>query len=59
MNWTRPASGAARLFTESDFIAAALGEEVQTHYAHFFHTEQAAYDQAVTDWERERYFERI
>jgi glutamine synthetase len=29
------------------------------HYAHFFRTEVAQYDAAVTDWERTRYFERI
>ena len=52
-------SEAANLFAESEFIGAALGEDVQTHYAHFFHTEQTAYDEAVTDWERKRYFERI
>jgi glutamine synthetase len=32
---------------------------VVRHYAHFFRVEQAAYDAAVTDWERQRYFERI
>ena len=29
------------------------------HYVHAFRTEQAAFDAAVTDWERRRYFERI
>ncbi len=33
--------------------------EVAEHYAHFFELEQAAYDTAVTDWERKRYFEQI
>jgi len=32
---------------------------VVEHYLHFYRTEQAAFDQAVTDWERIRYFERI
>jgi glutamine synthetase len=36
-----------------------LGEEVVEHYAQYFRTEQAAFDNAVTDWERRRYFERI
>ncbi len=27
--------------------------------AHFFQTEQEAYDRSVSDWERKRYFERI
>ena len=34
-------------------------EEVVEHYGHFYRTEAAAYDKAVTDWERARYFERI
>jgi glutamine synthetase len=29
------------------------------HYSHFFRTEMAAFNAAVTDWERSRYFERI
>jgi glutamine synthetase len=32
---------------------------VVEHYTHFFRTEQAAFNSAVTDWERKRYFERI
>jgi glutamine synthetase len=36
-----------------------LGDAVVEHYVHFFRTEQAAFDNAVTDWERKRYFERI
>ena len=50
---------ATELFEGSDFAKAALGEDVVAHYSHFFRTEQAAYDRAVTDWERRRYFERI
>ncbi len=46
-------------FASSDFVADAFGRDVQEHYAHFFRTEQHAYDNAVTDWERWRYFERI
>jgi glutamine synthetase len=38
---------------------AALGADVIEHYVHFFRAEQTAWDKAVTDWERERYFERI
>ncbi len=52
-------SEATRLFEQSDFTRRVFGEDVVRHYAHFFHTEQAAYDRAVTDWERSRYFERI
>lgn len=46
-------------FENSAFAKAAFGEEVVEHYLHFFRTEQQAYDQSVTDWERRRYFERI
>jgi glutamine synthetase len=51
--------GATDLFAASAFASRAFGAEVVEHYAHFFRTEQAAYDRAVTDWERRRYFERI
>ena len=50
---------ATELFEQSEFARAAFGEEVVEHYAHFFRTEQEAFDGAVTDWERQRYFERI
>jgi glutamine synthetase len=50
---------ATALFAESDFVRDTLGEQVRSHYAHFFRVEQDAYDRAVTDWERRRYFERI
>jgi len=46
-------------FAESEFAHATFGKEVVEHYTHFFRTEQAAFDSAVTDWERRRYFERI
>ena len=47
------------LFVASEFSRAAFGAEVVEHYEHFFRTEQAAFDHAVTDWERQRYFEQI
>lgn len=50
---------AVELFANSDFTNRVLGEEVVEHYAHYFRVEQAAFDNAVTDWERRRYFERI
>jgi hypothetical protein len=50
---------ATDLFEASDFARAAFGEDVVAHYVHFFRTEQAAFDASVTDWERQRYFERI
>jgi len=50
---------ATALFESSEFAREALGSPVVEHYAHFFHVEQDAYDTAVTDWERRRYFEQI
>ena len=50
---------AADKFAASDFAKQAFGKEVVEHYTHFFRTEQAAFNVAVTDWERRRYFERI
>jgi glutamine synthetase len=50
---------ATALFESSPFVREALGPQVAEHYAHFFHVEQDAYDAAVTDWERKRYFEQI
>jgi glutamine synthetase len=46
-------------FETSEFAKTAFGEAVVEHYTHFFRTEQAAFNQSVTDWERKRYFERI
>ena len=46
-------------FATSTFVRDGIGEDVQAHYAHFFSVEAAAYDAAVTDWERTRYFDRI
>jgi glutamine synthetase len=46
-------------FASSAFAKQAFGEDVVEHYLHFFRTEQHAYNFAVTDWERRRYFERI
>lgn len=46
-------------FAASEFVAGALTSDVQEHYAYFYSIEAAAYDKAVTDWERERYFDRI
>jgi glutamine synthetase len=50
---------AADLFAASNFAKSAFGADVVEHYSHFYRTEAAAYDKAVTDWERARYFERI
>jgi glutamine synthetase len=50
---------AADLFAASDFAKQAFGKDVVEHYLHFYRSEQQAYNFAVTDWERRRYFERI
>lgn len=50
---------ATERFTQSRFAADALGADVVEHYTHFFRKEQESFDNAVTDWERKRYFERI
>ena len=50
---------AAALFESSQFVRDTLGADVAAHYVHFFKSEQAAFDAAVTDWERQRYFEQM
>jgi glutamine synthetase len=55
----RTLAEAADLFAESAFAKRAFGNDVVEHYSHFFRTEMAAFNAAVTDWERNRYFERI
>jgi glutamine synthetase len=50
---------AADAFEKSAFAREAFGADVVEHYLHFFRTEQHAYNFAVTDWERQRYFEQI
>lgn len=50
---------AADALEASAMLRAAFGDEVVDHYVHFFRTEQRKYDEAVTGWERERYFERV
>jgi glutamine synthetase len=36
----------------------AFGDDVIDHYLNYAHTEQAQFDKVVTNWERERLFER-
>lgn len=50
---------ATDLFAQSEFTQRAFGADVVEHYAQVYRVEQAAFDNAVTDWERKRYFERI
>ncbi|HSK97115.1 MAG TPA: glutamine synthetase family protein [Euzebyales bacterium] len=50
---------AADLFAESKIARAAFGDEVVDHYRNMAAVELAAFDRAVTDWERYRGFERL
>jgi len=49
---------AIALFEASAFAREAFGEEFVEHYLHFLRTEQRKFDEAVTCWERARFFER-
>jgi glutamine synthetase len=50
---------AADLLHASALARRALGDDVVDFYVHTARLEADAYDNAVTDWERLRYFERI
>ncbi|NOX31019.1 MAG: glutamine synthetase [Actinobacteria bacterium] len=50
---------AAAGFRSSSAIRGLLGDAVVDHYSHFFGVEVGAYNNSVTDWELNRYFERI
>jgi glutamine synthetase len=50
---------AAELFAGSTVAVDAFGQEVVEHYANAARVELAAFDSAVTDWERRRGFERL
>ena len=50
---------AAELFSRSAIARAAFGDEVVEHYLNNARIELAAFDSAVTDWERVRGFERL
>jgi glutamine synthetase len=50
---------AAALFSGSAAAREAFGEQVVTHYLNNARVELAAYNAAVTDWERMRGFERL
>ena len=47
------------LWESSDLARTAFGDEVVAHYANMARVELAAFDSAVTDWERIRGFERL
>ncbi len=50
---------AATLFSHSAVARDAFGDEVVDHYSHAARVEVAAFNAAVTDWERYRGFERL
>lgn len=50
---------ALALWESSTWIRNTFGEEVQAHYANMARVEMAAFNSAVTDWERFRGFERL
>jgi glutamine synthetase len=50
---------AADLWRDSPIARAAFGDAVVDHYANTADVELAAFDAAVTDWERVRNFERM
>lgn len=52
-------AAAARAWRESAIARAAFGQSVVDHLAQAADVEQAAFDRAVTDWERLRCFERF
>jgi glutamine synthetase len=50
---------AADAFDASALARKAFGDEVVDHYVHAAHVERAAFEAAVTDWERVRGFDRL
>jgi glutamine synthetase len=50
---------AAALFEGSAVAREAFGDDVVEHYLNNARVELAAFDSAVTDWERVRGFERL
>ena len=50
---------AIEVMERGGFARRVLGDFVVDHYLHFFKTEQMLFDNAVTTWERARYFEQI
>ncbi len=47
------------LFSQSQFVKNAFGQSVQAHYTRFYENEWQEFMSTVTDWEKQRYFERI
>ena len=51
--------GARDLFASSQLVRSAFGDDVVDHYLNMADVELAAFEAAVTDWERVRGFERL
>ncbi len=54
----RTLGAAVAALEESAFARSAFGDEVVDHLLHFARTELASFEGTVTDWERNRFFER-
>ena len=52
-------SEAADLFDRSATARSLFGDQVVNHYVQCARLEKESFDRAVTDWELNRYFERI
>lgn len=50
---------ATQRFAASTLVRDTLGTAVTDHFVKFFQVEVDAFQASVTDWERQRYFERI
>ena len=50
---------ATDLFEKSELARSAFGGDVVDFYAHHARLEHEAFSNAVTDWEKQRYFEQI
>jgi len=44
---------------QGELAPRAFGQDVVDHYLHYLRTEQRKFDEVVTSWERERFFERV
>ena len=54
----RSLAEAITTWCQSDLARRAFGDDVWAHYLNMAEVEQRAFNAAVTDWERRRYFER-
>ncbi len=54
----RSLAEAMTTWRQSDLARRAFGDDVWAHYLNMAEVEQRAFNAAVTDWERRRYFER-